>query len=87
MLALLSRLSFARWMLAICTSRSRSSGVGGKSRVQQDVGEQIQAGGEIAAQHFRVHAKTVVAAVAVKAAADGFNLRAISSARAAFRCP
>ena len=49
--------------------------VGGKRRVQQDIGEQIQPGREIAAQHLRVHAKAVVAAVAVNAAADGFNLR------------
>ena len=53
-------------MLAICTSRSRSSGVGGESRIQQNIREQIKAGGEIAAQHFRVHAEAVVAAVAVQ---------------------
>jgi hypothetical protein len=49
--------------------------VGGENRVQQDIGEQVQAGREIAAQHFGVHAKAVVAAVAVDAAADGFDFR------------
>ncbi len=49
--------------------------VGGKTRIQHDVGEQIQSGRKIRAQHLGVHAKTVVAAVAVQVAADGFDLR------------
>ena len=48
---------------------------GRENRVQQDIGDQIEAGCEIAAQHFRVDAEAVVAAVAVNAAADGFNFR------------
>ena len=60
-------------MLAICTSRSRSSASAGKSRIQQNIGKQIQAGCKIAAQHLHIHAKAVVAAIAVNVAADGFD--------------
>ena len=49
--------------------------VGGEHRVQQHVGQQIETGGKIAAQGFQVDAETVVAAVAVNAAADGFDFR------------
>ena len=44
--------------------------VGGKNRVQQNVGEQIEAGRKIAAHGFQVDAEAVIAAVAVNAAAD-----------------
>ena len=46
---------------------------GGEGRVQQHVGQQVQARGEIAAQDFGVDAEAVVAAVAVNAAADGLD--------------
>ena len=36
--------------------------VGGEGRVQQDVGEEIQPGLEVAGHHFGVHAEAVVAA-------------------------
>src|SRR5208283_2119489 len=49
--------------------------IGGKYRVQDDVGQQIEARVKIAAQGFQVDAETVVAAVAVNAPADGFDFR------------
>ncbi len=48
---------------------------GGKNRVQQNVGEQIEAGRKITAQDFRVDAETIIAAVAVNVSADGFDFR------------
>ena len=45
----------------------------GKARIQQDVREQIQADGKIAAQHFGIRAEALVAAVGIDAPADGFD--------------
>ncbi len=47
---------------------------GGEGRVQEHVGQQVQARGEIRAEDFGVDAEAVVAAVAVDAAADGLDL-------------
>jgi len=49
-------------------------GRAGKERIEQHVGDDVQAGTEIVAQHFGVHAKTVVAAVAVDGTAHRFHL-------------
>src|ERR1017187_10312908 len=46
---------------------------GRESRVQQNVSHQVESRGEISAENFGVHAKAVIAAVAVDAAAHGLN--------------
>ena len=46
----------------------------GENRIQNHIGEQIQTSREIFAQYFCVDAETIIAAVAVNVAADGFNL-------------
>src|ERR1017187_8275942 len=47
---------------------------GRESRVQQNVGQQVESRVEISAENFGVHAKAVIAAVTVDAAAHGLNL-------------
>ena len=62
-------------------------GRGREGRVEQDIGDQVQADGEITGQDFGVEAEAVVAAVAVEAAADRFDVQGDLLGGAGARCP
>jgi len=72
---ILARLDVGQLHLALALER-----LFGKSRIQQNVSEQIQADGKITAQHLCIRPETLVAAIRIDAPATDSISRAMSSA-------